>query len=113
MNPIIFSLLVSSESNEIGDNILNYELTIAAKGEERVLRELDEVLEKYSAFRVEKAAKGVEKWWLVVVKDVSPKEMEEKKKDEVEKSTAAYQRWWVGALFERWGCERLSMTLGL
>ncbi|KAL2538015.1 protein EARLY-RESPONSIVE TO DEHYDRATION 7 [Forsythia ovata] len=105
MNPTIcslylFTLGVPSESNEIGDNILNYVMTIAAKGQERVLRELDEVLEKYSAFRVEKA---VEKGWLVAAKDVSSKEMEEKnKKDEVEKSAATYRRrcWggveWVG-----------------
>ncbi|KAL2512447.1 Senescence/dehydration-associated protein-related [Abeliophyllum distichum] len=86
-----FTLRVPSESNEIGDNILNYGLTIAAKGQERVLRELDGVLEKYSAFRVEKAAEGVEKGWLAAAKDVSPKEMEEKKKkEEVEKSAAAY-----------------------
>ncbi|KAL2503084.1 patellin-3-like [Forsythia ovata] len=42
----LFTLRVPSESNEIGDNILNYGMTIAAKGQEKVLRELDEVLEK-------------------------------------------------------------------
>ncbi|KAL2510039.1 Senescence domain-containing protein [Forsythia ovata] len=109
-----FTLRVPSESNEIGNNILNYGLTIAAKDQERVLRELDEVLEKYNAFRMEKAAEGVEKWWLVAAKDASPKEMEEKKKkDGVEKSAAAYRRRWVGGSLERWGCERLPVTLGL
>ncbi|KAL2557537.1 Senescence/dehydration-associated protein-related [Forsythia ovata] len=89
----LFTLRVPSESNKIGDNILNYWMTIAAKGQERVLRELDGVLEKYSAFRVEKATKRVEKEWLVAATDVSSKEMEEKKKkDEVEKSAAAYPR---------------------
>ncbi|KAL2545364.1 Senescence/dehydration-associated protein-related [Forsythia ovata] len=88
-----FTLRVPSEINEIGDNILDYGLTIAAKGQERVLRELDEVLEKYNEFRVEKATEGVEKGWLVAAKDVSPNEIEEKKKkEEVEKSAAAYRR---------------------
>ncbi|CAI9781986.1 unnamed protein product [Fraxinus pennsylvanica] len=86
-----FTLRVPSESHEINDNILNYGLTIASKGQERVLRELDGVLEKYSAFKVEKAAEGVEQGWWVAAKDVSPAEMEKKKKkDEVEKSAAAY-----------------------
>ncbi|KAL2495062.1 protein EARLY-RESPONSIVE TO DEHYDRATION 7 [Forsythia ovata] len=99
----LFTLRVPSESNEIGDNVLNYRMTIAAKGQERVLRELDEVLEKYSAFRVEKAAERVEKGWLVAAKDVPPKEMEEKKKkDEVEKRAAAYRRQcWGGSIVKR------------
>lgn len=86
-----FSLRVPAEGGEINsDNILNYGLTIAAKGQEGLLRELDSVLEKFSAFRVEKAAAAVEQgWWGAVAKEVSPEEMD-KKKDEVEKSAAAY-----------------------
>ncbi|KAL0422902.1 UNVERIFIED_CONTAM: protein EARLY-RESPONSIVE TO DEHYDRATION 7, chloroplastic [Sesamum latifolium] len=82
---------VPSEGGEInGDSILNYGLTIAAKGQEGLLRELDTVLENFSAFRVEKAAAMVEQgWWGAVAKEVSPEEME-RKKEEVEKSAAAY-----------------------
>lgn len=73
------------------ENMLNYGLTIAAKGQKGLLKELDGVLEKYSAFRVEKVQKGVAEGWGVMAKDVSPAEMEKKeKKDAVEKSSAAY-----------------------
>ncbi|KAK6159590.1 hypothetical protein DH2020_006904 [Rehmannia glutinosa] len=82
-----FSLTVPVESGEIiSDSILNYGLTIAAKGQERLIRELDLVLEKFSDFRVEKASAMVGQNWS---KGVSPDEME-KKKDEVEKKAAAY-----------------------
>ncbi|KAK4378271.1 hypothetical protein RND71_000133 [Anisodus tanguticus] len=87
-----FSLRVPSEANdEDQENLLNYGLTIASKGQEKVLKELDLVLQKYSAFRVEKVKKDkevVEKWWMAA-KDVSPEEME-KKKDDMERSSAAY-----------------------
>lgn len=91
-----FTLRVPPESAEdVGseENILNYGLTIAAKGQEGLLRELDGLLEKYSAFRVEKVAeKGAAEGWWAVAKEVSPEEMEkDKKKGElVEKSSAAY-----------------------
>lgn len=86
-----FSLRVPAEDGEInGDNLLNYGLTIAAKGQEGKMRELDSVLEKFSAFKVEKAAAVVEQgWWGAVAREVSPEEMETKK-EEVEKSAAAY-----------------------
>ncbi|KAK4477225.1 hypothetical protein RD792_016439 [Penstemon davidsonii] len=86
-----FTLRVPSETGEINsDNNLNYGLTIAAKGQDGLLRELDSLLEKFSMFKVEKAAAVVEQvWWGAVSKEVSPAEMESKK-DEVEKSAAAY-----------------------
>lgn len=95
-----FTLRVPPESAEVNDrhvesqeNVLNYGLTIASKGQEGLLRELDGVLEKYSAFRVEKVPekRGAEGWW-AVAKEVSPEEMEkDKTKGElVEKSSAAY-----------------------
>ncbi|KAL3515001.1 hypothetical protein ACH5RR_021903 [Cinchona calisaya] len=83
----------STDRAESEENVLNYGLTIAAKGQEALLRELDGVLEKYSAFRVEKVAKkGAAEGWWAVAKDVSAEEMErDKKKGElVEKSSAAY-----------------------
>ncbi|KAI5647844.1 hypothetical protein M9H77_33849 [Catharanthus roseus] len=90
-----FTLRAPPESDDFGENenVLNYGLTIVGKGQEKLLKELDGLLEKYSAFRVEKVAdKGaVEGWWMVA-KEVSPEEMErDKKKEElVEKSSAAY-----------------------
>lgn len=76
------------------ESSLNYGLTIAGKGQKKLLRELDGVLEKYSAFSVEKVAgKGAaaEGWW-AVAGEVSPDEIKrDKKKEElVEKSSAAY-----------------------
>ncbi|KAL1554439.1 protein EARLY-RESPONSIVE TO DEHYDRATION 7, chloroplastic-like [Salvia divinorum] len=74
-----------------GEDLLNYGLTIAAKGQEEKVRELDAVLEKFSAFKVEKAAAVVEKgWWGAVAREVSPEEMKGERKEEVEKSAAAY-----------------------
>lgn len=86
-----FSLRVPAENGELNsDGILNYGLTIAAKGQEGLVKKLDSVLEKFSAFSVEKAAVGVEQqWWGSVAKGVSPEEMSGKK-EEVEKSAAAY-----------------------
>lgn len=86
-----FSLRVPSDGGEISsDGILNYGLTIAAKGQEGLMRQLDSVLDKFSAFRVEKAAAVVEQgWWGAVAKGVSPAEME-RKKEEVENSATAY-----------------------
>lgn len=75
------------------ESVLNYGLTIAGKGQEKLLRELDDVLGKYSAFRVEKVAeKGAAEGWWVVAREVSPDEIKrDKKKEElVEKSSAAY-----------------------
>ncbi|XP_073065591.1 protein EARLY-RESPONSIVE TO DEHYDRATION 7, chloroplastic-like [Primulina eburnea] len=85
-----FTLRIPNEDYETGgDNILNYGLTIAAKGQEPLLRQLDSVLEKFSAFKVEKAPEAVEKGWLASAKDVSPAEMEGKK-EEMERSASAY-----------------------
>ncbi|CAA0807748.1 Senescence/dehydration-associated protein-related [Striga hermonthica] len=81
-----FSLRVPNEA----DGMLNYGLTIAAKGQEGLLRKLDSVLEKFSAFRVEGAAPAeAQEWWAAVARGVSPEEME-RKPEEVEKSAAAY-----------------------
>jgi spartin len=75
------------------ENVLNYGLTIVGKGQEKLLRELDGVLEKYSLFKVEKVAqKGAAEGWWAVAKEMSPEEMKtDKEKGElVEKSSAAY-----------------------
>lgn len=88
-----FSLRVpADDGGESGaDNLLNYGLTIAAKGQEGKVRELDSVLERFSAFKVEKAEAVVEQgWWGAVSREVSPEEMSGERKKEVEKSAAAY-----------------------
>ncbi|KAL6517422.1 hypothetical protein OROMI_033123 [Orobanche minor] len=88
-----FSLRVPSENSEISsEDILNYGLTIASKGQEGLLKELDSVLERFSGFRVEKAVGAVADqgwWWGEVAVGVSLEEME-RKQEEVEKSAAAY-----------------------
>ncbi|KZV20233.1 hypothetical protein F511_01090 [Dorcoceras hygrometricum] len=86
-----FTLRTPNENYETGgDNILNYGLTIAAKGQEPLLKKLDSVLEKFSAFKVEKASEGLQKGWLATAKDLSPAEMDGKKMEEMEKSASAY-----------------------
>ncbi|XP_028765651.1 protein EARLY-RESPONSIVE TO DEHYDRATION 7, chloroplastic [Neltuma alba] len=74
-------------------DLLNYGLTIAAKGQEGVLKELDRVLERYSCFSVERV-EGVRGWEGLdgsVSKETSPEELKsQKKKELVEESSAAY-----------------------
>ncbi|XP_054776447.1 protein EARLY-RESPONSIVE TO DEHYDRATION 7, chloroplastic-like isoform X2 [Prosopis cineraria] len=74
-------------------DLLNYGLTIAAKGQEGLLRELDRVLERYSCFSVERV-EGMRGWEGLdgsVSKETSPEELKsEKKKELVEESSAAY-----------------------
>jgi spartin len=56
-----FSLRASAGGgDDDGDEILNYGLTIASKGKERLVRELDSVLESYSCFSVQKVSPEVE-----------------------------------------------------
>ncbi|XAR59830.1 hypothetical protein NMG60_11015811 [Bertholletia excelsa] len=72
------------------ENLLNYGVTIASKGQERLLEAFDSILEHYSSFSVQKVSEGVD--WSMVAKQTSPEEMEieEKKKELVEGSAAAY-----------------------
>ncbi|TKY67670.1 Spartin protein [Spatholobus suberectus] len=73
--------------------VLNYGLTVAAKGQERALEELDEVLEKYSFLSKEKV-KGVGGWEVLdgsVSTETSPEELEsEEKREVVEEHSGAY-----------------------
>ncbi|KAI4297755.1 hypothetical protein L6164_037625 [Bauhinia variegata] len=99
----------SASGNEF--DLLNYGLTIAAKGQEGVLKELDSVLEKYSCFSVEKV-KGVSGWEVLdgsLSRETSPEELKSgEKKELVEETSAAY---WTtlapnvedyGGSFARW-----------
>ncbi|KAG9155056.1 hypothetical protein Leryth_011041 [Lithospermum erythrorhizon] len=73
------------------ENLLNYGLTIAAKGQEEVLSELDKALREYTAFRVEEVVAEMGEGWWSSAKDVTPQEMEEgEKKELMEKSSEAY-----------------------
>ncbi|XP_020214409.1 protein EARLY-RESPONSIVE TO DEHYDRATION 7, chloroplastic [Cajanus cajan] len=73
--------------------VLNYGLTVAAKGQERVLRELEEVLEKY-CFVSKERVKGVGGWEVMdgsVSAETSPEELRsEEKREAVEELSGAY-----------------------
>lgn len=74
-------------------DVLNYGLTFASKGQEKLLRELDEILEAYSSFSVQKVADGAagEVLDASVARGVAPAEMASgPKKDMMEKQSAAY-----------------------
>ncbi|XP_052192333.1 protein EARLY-RESPONSIVE TO DEHYDRATION 7, chloroplastic-like isoform X2 [Diospyros lotus] len=79
-----------SEVGEDDENLLNYGLTIASKGQEGLLDAFDGVLEHYSAFSVQKVSAAVD--GSVAARETSPEEMaaEGKKKMLVEGSSAAY-----------------------
>ncbi|XP_057492408.1 protein EARLY-RESPONSIVE TO DEHYDRATION 7, chloroplastic-like [Actinidia eriantha] len=74
------------------DDLLNYGLTIASKGQEGLLKELDKVLETYSSFSVQiMAEKKAEVLDGTVARDVSPEDLKSEKKREVmEEQSAAY-----------------------
>lgn len=70
--------------------MLNYGLTIASKGQEGVLKELDQVLETYSCFSVKEVGDG-EVLDGFVAREMTPEELEEEDKRELMvQSSAAY-----------------------
>ncbi|KAG6775683.1 hypothetical protein POTOM_019172 [Populus tomentosa] len=76
-----------------GDNILNYGLTIASKGQERLLLEFDQILASYSCFSVQKVSENAKE--LLggnAAKDTSPMDMKlgGEKKEIMEGKCAAY-----------------------
>ncbi|QCD88703.1 protein EARLY-RESPONSIVE TO DEHYDRATION 7, chloroplastic-like [Vigna unguiculata] len=88
-----FTLQVPQKQAENGFEVLNYGLTVAAKGQEKVLRELDGVLEKYSFLSKEKV-KGVSGWEVLdgsVTTETSPEELKsEEKREVIEERSGAY-----------------------
>ncbi|PON89357.1 Senescence/spartin-associated [Trema orientale] len=78
------------------ENLLNYGLTIASKGQERLVKELDGILRSYSSFSVQKisemAKKGSEVLDGSVALETSPADLnkEKKKKELMEERSAAY-----------------------
>jgi spartin len=86
-----FTLRVPADGEIDGaDNLLNYGVTFASKGQENLLKELDGILEHYSAFSVQNVSSAV--GGSVVAKEVSPAEMavEGEKKLLMERSSSAY-----------------------
>ncbi|XVE48867.1 hypothetical protein DITRI_Ditri01bG0036200 [Diplodiscus trichospermus] len=72
------------------EEVLNYGLTIAAKGQEGLLKELDRVLETYSCFSVQEV-KGIGNWNVVDTRNVAPEELEkEEKRELIVGSSTAY-----------------------
>ncbi|XWS55081.1 hypothetical protein CRYUN_Cryun10bG0144800 [Craigia yunnanensis] len=72
------------------EEVLSYGLTIAAKGQEGLLKELDRVLETYSCFSVQEV-KGQGNWNVVDTRKVAPEELErEEKRELIVGSSMAY-----------------------
>ncbi|XP_021852868.2 protein EARLY-RESPONSIVE TO DEHYDRATION 7, chloroplastic isoform X2 [Spinacia oleracea] len=74
-------------------DVLNYGLTIPSKGQEKLLKKFDSVLEKYSGFKEERVEVEVEReaGW-VVAREVTPEEVkvDMEKREIMEESAAAY-----------------------
>ncbi|KAB5556771.1 hypothetical protein DKX38_007680 [Salix brachista] len=76
-----------------GENILSYGLTIASKGQERLLLEFDQILESYSCFSAQKVSENAKE--LLdgnAAKEISPMDMKlgGEKKEIMEGKCAAY-----------------------
>ncbi|QHN99325.1 uncharacterized protein DS421_13g396850 [Arachis hypogaea] len=89
-----FTLRVPNNNQKQGEedyDVLSYGLTVASKGQEGVLKELDEALERYSILSVEKL-ENVLGWEVVAPRETSPEEMKisGEKRELVEESSAAY-----------------------
>ncbi|KAF8112654.1 hypothetical protein N665_0062s0007 [Sinapis alba] len=79
------------EENEM----LNYGLTIASKGQEHLLEELEKILEDYSCFTVQQVSEeaketGEDVLDVTVARETSPVELTGERKEIVEKQCAAY-----------------------
>ncbi|XP_049360524.1 protein EARLY-RESPONSIVE TO DEHYDRATION 7, chloroplastic-like [Solanum verrucosum] len=81
----------SSVSDSANDS-LNYGLTIASKGQDKLLKELDGILESYSNFAVQKVEeKAAAALGGPVAKELSPADLKsEKKKEVLEERCVAY-----------------------
>lgn len=92
-----FTLRVPNEDESVdtdieSENLLNYGITIASKGQENTLEALDGILEHYSNFSVQKVSdevQGVLDGWMA--KQMSPEELKSvEKKELMEEKSAAY-----------------------
>lgn len=81
----------SESSHGKDSDVLNYGLTIASKGQEKLLKELEGILQAYSCFSVQKvSAKAKEALDGEVAKETAPSELKGKKKEKMEQQCAAY-----------------------
>ncbi|CAN7126393.1 unnamed protein product [Brassica rapa subsp. narinosa] len=85
----------SSDEDEDNADMLNYGLTVASKGQEHSLEELERILDHYSCFTVQKVSEeaketGEEVLDVTVARETSPGELTGERKDIVEKQCAAY-----------------------
>ncbi|KAG7540193.1 Senescence/spartin-associated [Arabidopsis thaliana x Arabidopsis arenosa] len=76
--------------NEAENEMLNYGLTIASKGQEPLLEKLDKILADYSSFTAEEKQKEENVLDLTAAKETSPEELKGKRKKMVEKQCTAY-----------------------
>ncbi|KAI3669440.1 hypothetical protein L6452_40675 [Arctium lappa] len=85
-----FSMRAPKE-DEKDDDMLNYGLTFASKGQDKVLKELDEVLEQYSSFSVQKVDEKKGALDATMANEMDPSDLKsEVKKEEMEQSCSAY-----------------------
>ncbi|KAF3595648.1 hypothetical protein DY000_02020880 [Brassica cretica] len=85
----------SSDEDEDNADMLYYGLTIASKGQEHLLEELERILDRYSCFTVQKVSEeaketGEEVLDVTVARETSPVELTGEKKEIVEQQCAAY-----------------------
>ncbi|KAH9662666.1 protein EARLY-RESPONSIVE TO DEHYDRATION 7 [Citrus sinensis] len=86
-----FSLSFPPQPGSNSDSdLLNYGLTIASKGQEKLLQELDGILQQYSCFSVQKVSEKVKEFDGEIAKEVTPLEMTGKKREVMEEKSAAY-----------------------
>ncbi|XP_050375422.1 protein EARLY-RESPONSIVE TO DEHYDRATION 7, chloroplastic-like [Argentina anserina] len=75
------------------DNFLNYGLTIPAKGQEKLVKELEEVLKSCSSFSVQKVSEKAKKGEALdssLALDTAPGELSSERKKEMKEQSAAY-----------------------
>ncbi|EOA16630.1 hypothetical protein CARUB_v10004804mg [Capsella rubella] len=77
-------------TDEAEDDMLNYGLTIASKGQEPLLEQLDKVLADCSSFTAEEKKKEENVLDLTAAKETSPEELKGKRKKMVQKQCTAY-----------------------
>ncbi|GAB4838510.1 hypothetical protein Ancab_028056 [Ancistrocladus abbreviatus] len=83
---------ISTEKDDsVTDGMLNYGVTLAAKGQEGLLEELDRILDMHSSFSVQRVSNEVVEGWLVA-KETTPEDLErdETRREMVKENSAAY-----------------------
>ncbi|XP_030974535.1 protein EARLY-RESPONSIVE TO DEHYDRATION 7, chloroplastic-like [Quercus lobata] len=83
------------DDDKDSDNMLNYGLTIASKGQEKLLKDLDSILQNYSSFSEQRVSDNAKKKGEALdgsmAMETSPADLKSvKKKERMEKQCAAY-----------------------